>query len=141
MYFDPVNVCSFPSSTSGMSGLRYSQILKALNTNSSQVPKPRFQNSSTDRTISRDVTSSGLWRPSMAHNRELATTMELVRRTNAEIAFVAGVTDIGLDDDLLRLRSRQVVLEGYSHNKQPKQRPWCHPSWGSIYKRGRKSYT
>ena len=77
----------------------------------------------------------------MAHNRELATAMELVRRTNAEIAFVAGVTDIGLDDDLLRLRSRQVVLEGYSHNKQPKQRPWCHPSWGSIYKRGRKSYT
>jgi hypothetical protein len=32
---------------------------------------------------------------------------------------VSGVTDIGLDDDLLRLRSRQVVLEGYSHPNNP----------------------
>ena len=55
----------------------------------------------------------------MAYNRELTSAMELVRRTNAEIAFVAGVTDIGLDDDLLRLRSRQVVLEGYSHTNNP----------------------
>jgi hypothetical protein len=41
----------------------------------------------------------------------LATAMEVVQRTNSEIAFASGVTDIGLDDDLFRLQSRQVVLE------------------------------
>ena len=55
----------------------------------------------------------------MAHTSELATAVEVVRRTNAEIAFLSGVTDIGLDDDLLHLRSRQVVLEGYSHTNNP----------------------
>jgi hypothetical protein len=30
-----------------------------------------------------------------------------------------GTTDIGLDDDFLRLRSRKVVFEGYSQIKNP----------------------
>ena len=55
----------------------------------------------------------------MSHNRELATAMALVRRICAEVAFIPGTTDIGLDDDLLRLRSRRVVLEGYSHTNNP----------------------
>ena len=55
----------------------------------------------------------------MTHNRELATAMALVRRICADLTFVPGTTDIGLDDDLLRLRSRKVVLEGYSHINNP----------------------
>jgi hypothetical protein len=55
----------------------------------------------------------------MSHNRELAGAMALVRRICAEVAFVPGTTDIGLDDDLLRLRSRKVVLEGYSQINNP----------------------
>jgi hypothetical protein len=55
----------------------------------------------------------------MSHNRELATAMALVRRICAEVAFIPGTTDIGLDDDLLRLRSRKVVLEGYSQINNP----------------------
>jgi hypothetical protein len=45
--------------------------------------------------------------------------MGLVCRICSELAFIPGTTDIGLDDDLLRLRSRKVVLEGYSQINNP----------------------
>jgi hypothetical protein len=49
----------------------------------------------------------------------MAHAMEILRRSCAKIAFIPGATDIGLDDDLLRLRSRRVVLEGYSQINNP----------------------
>ncbi len=51
----------------------------------------------------------------------LAHAMEILRRSCAEIAFIQGTTDIGLDDNLLRLRStgRRVVPEGYSQINNP----------------------
>ena len=55
----------------------------------------------------------------MTHNRELATAMALVHRISADLTFIPGTTDIGLDDDLLRFRSRKVVLEGFSHINNP----------------------
>ena len=53
------------------------------------------------------------------HNRELATAMAILQRTCAKAAFIPGTTDIGIDDDLLRLRSRNVVVEGYSQINNP----------------------
>jgi hypothetical protein len=48
--------------------------------------------------------SVGIWQPPMSqHNRELATAMAILQRTCAEVAFIPGTTDIGLDDNLLRL--------------------------------------
>jgi hypothetical protein len=56
----------------------------------------------------------------MSYNRELATAMlALVCRICAEVAFIPGTTDIGLDDDLLCLSSRKVALEGYSQIINP----------------------
>ncbi|KAI2509385.1 hypothetical protein MHU86_5018 [Fragilaria crotonensis] len=55
----------------------------------------------------------------MQHDREMAAAMEVVRRTGAEIAFVAGVTQVGLDDDLLRMRSKMVVNHGFSQINNP----------------------
>ncbi len=57
------------------------------------------------------ATSTGIWKLSMSNNLELATAMALVWQICAEVAFIPGTTDIGLDDDLLRLRSRKVVLK------------------------------
>jgi hypothetical protein len=53
----------------------------------------------------------------MSHSRELATAMAIVRQNCYEVAFVAGTTDIGLDNDLLQLHSRKVVLEGYYYSQ------------------------
>jgi hypothetical protein len=55
----------------------------------------------------------------MSHNRELATAMAILRRTCAKVAFIPGATDIGLDDNLLRLLSRNLVVEGYWHINNP----------------------
>jgi hypothetical protein len=55
----------------------------------------------------------------MSHNTHMATAMMILRRSCSEIGFVSGVTDIGLDDNFLRLRSRKVVLEGYSQINNP----------------------
>ena len=46
----------------------------------------------------------------MSHNTHMATAMMIIRRS---------CSDIGLDNDLLRLRSRKVVLEGYSQINNP----------------------
>ncbi|KAI2505089.1 hypothetical protein MHU86_9365 [Fragilaria crotonensis] len=116
MFFDPGNISNFPSSASGMSQSRYAQILRGLNAASSRAPPVQLCGS-THRTL--DCLSLGVWQPPMSHNRELATAMAIVRRTCAELAFIPGTTDIGLDDDLLRLRSRKVVLEGYSQTNNP----------------------
>jgi hypothetical protein len=55
----------------------------------------------------------------MTHNTDMATAMSIVCISCAEIAFACGTIEIGLDDDLLRLRSRRVVLEGYSQINNP----------------------
>jgi len=104
-----------------MSLARYSSILRALNSNTGQAPapKPHPVCGSTSRYHIPSATSTGIWKPPMSHNRELATAMALVCRICAEVAFIPGTTDIGLDDDLLRLRSRKVVLEGYSQINNP----------------------
>jgi hypothetical protein len=68
------------------------------------------------------TSTTGVWQGPMNHNWELATAMALVVcRICLEVAFVPdGTTDIGLDDDLLRLHSRKVVLEDFSPiNKNP----------------------
>ena len=109
MYFDPANVSNFPSSTTGLSHHRYMQILKALNTSTSGSP-----------TVDSCYLRVGVWNPPISRNTDMAHAMAILRRSCAEeIAFVPGITDIGLDDDLLRLRSRRVVLEGYSQINNP----------------------
>ena len=119
MYFDPANVSNFPSSTAGMSPHCYMQILKALNT-SSHDQRMQVVCGSSGRTVDSSCSLSvGVWKPPMSHNTEMAHAMEILRRSCAEIAFIPGTTDIGLDDDLLRLRSRRVVLEGYSQINNP----------------------
>ena len=40
-------------------------------------------------------------KPPIAQSTDMATAMSIVCRSCAEIAFVPGTTDIGLDDDLL----------------------------------------
>ena len=110
MYFDPLNVGSFPSSTSGMSGLRYSQILKAINTNSSQVPKPRFQNGSTDWTISRDVTSSGLWRPPMLAN-------DLIMDVASPFAYDSEDSEEGNQTSNDKEAGKDIVAYAYFSNR------------------------
>ncbi|KAI2505553.1 hypothetical protein MHU86_8889 [Fragilaria crotonensis] len=120
MYFNPANVANFPSSTCGMSHARYRCILQALNSKGNTPAQlPHLVCGTTSRRHIPSATSTGIWKPPMSHNRELATAMALVRRICAEVAFIPGTTDIGLDDDLLRLRSRRVVLEGYSHTNNP----------------------
>ena len=114
MYFDPANTANFPSATSGMSLARYSHILKCLNANSNAGSFSGVCGFS-----SKYTTTTGVSQPPMTHNRELATAMALVRQICAEMAFIPGTTDIGLDDDLLRLRSRKVVLEGFSQINNP----------------------
>ncbi len=114
MYFDPLNVSNFPSSTTGMSPHQYAQILKALNTSNNRPPVVVC--GSTHRRLDLSV---GIWQPPMSHNRELATAMAILRRTCAKVAFIPGTTDIGLDDDLLRLRSRNVDVEGNSQINNP----------------------
>jgi SAP domain len=119
MYFDPANTSNFPSSTTGMSHYRYQQILKGLNATTNRPPQVLVVCGSTGRTVGDDFLGVGVWKPPMAHNADMATAMAILRRSCAEIAFVPGTTDIGLDDDLLRLRSRRVVLEGYSQINNP----------------------
>ena len=118
MYFDPANASSFPTSTSGMSHGRYLQILKGLNT-TNHVPTIMNVCGSTMRRVNTTIGSGGVWTPPMSHNTHMATAMMILRRSCSEIGFISGVTDIGLDDDLLRLRSRKVVLEGYSQINNP----------------------
>ena len=118
MYFDPANVSNFPSSTAGMSPYRYSQILKALNTNC-RDPRTQVVCGSSGRTVDSCSFQVGVWKPPMSHNTDMTHAMAILRRSCADIAFIPGTTDIGLDDDLLRLRSRRVVLEGYSQINNP----------------------
>ena len=66
-----------------------------------------------------DLFIAGIWKPPMAHNTDMATAFSIVCRSCAENAFVPGTTDIGLDNDLLQLCSRRVVLEGFSQINNP----------------------
>jgi hypothetical protein len=113
MFFNLANVANFSSSASGMSLARYSYILRALNSNTGQAPAPKPY------PVCGSTSQYHLPSAPMSHNRELATAMALVCRICAEVAFTPGTTDIGLDDDLLRLSSRKVVLEGYSQIINP----------------------
>ncbi|KAI2503881.1 hypothetical protein MHU86_10528 [Fragilaria crotonensis] len=103
LYLDLDERSNFPSAGQGMDYYaQYREILHGLSVSgtSSQV-------------------STTAWTPPMQHDREMAATMEVVRRTGAEIAFVSGVTQVGLDDDLLRMRSKMVVNHGFSQINIP----------------------
>ncbi|KAI2512812.1 hypothetical protein MHU86_1600 [Fragilaria crotonensis] len=93
---------NFPSAGQGMDLIRYREILKAL----SRSGTSRQESAST-------------WTPPMQHDREMAAAMEIVRSTGSELAFVAGVTQVGLDDDLLRMRSKRVINHGFSQINNP----------------------
>ena len=115
MYFTEDNTANFPSAkTVGMTLARYLQILQCLNANSNVRTRSAVCGYSP-----KYSSATGVWQPPMTHNRDLATAMALVRRICSELAFIPGTTDVGLDDDLLRLRSRKVVLEGYSQINNP----------------------
>ena len=118
MYFEPANASSFPPSICGMSHVRYLQIMKGLNT-TNHVPQFTQLCGSTMRKVNSNASSVGEWTPPMSHNTHMATAMMIVCRSCAEIGFISGVTDVGLDGDLLRLRSRKMVLEGYSQINNP----------------------
>ena len=50
----------------------------------------------------------------------MTTAMMIIHQSCAKIVFiVSGLTDVGLDNDLLRLCSKKVVLEGYSQVNNP----------------------
>ena len=102
LYFDVDERANFPSAGQGMDLLRYRQILKALS------------RSGTSRQVSYST-----WTPPMQHDREMAAAMDIVRTTGSELAFVAGVTQIGLDDDILRMRSKRVIDHGFSQINNP----------------------
>ena len=82
-----------------MSQSWYALILKGLNASNRATPIQLC--GLTHCTL--DSLSHGIWQPPMSHNRELAFAMAIVRRTCAELAFILGTTDIGLDDDLLQI--------------------------------------
>jgi hypothetical protein len=102
LYFDIDERANFPSAGQGMDFIRYRHVLKAL---------------SRSGTSRQESTSS--WTPPMQHDREMAAEMDIVRTSGAEIAFVKGVTQVGLDDDLLRMRSKRVTDHGFSQINNP----------------------
>ena len=50
----------------------------------------------------------------MSHDREMAAAMDIVCTTGAKLAFVSGVSQIALDDDLLCMQSKRVIDYGFS---------------------------
>ena len=59
------------------------------------------------------------WTPPRSHDREMAAVMDIVRTTGAELAFVSGVSQIALDDDLLRMQSKGVIEHGFLQINNP----------------------
>ena len=102
LYFDIDERANVSSAGQGIDSIRYRYILKAL----SRPGTSRQESTST-------------WNPPMQHDREIAAAMDIVRTTGAEIAFVKGVTHVGLDDDLLRMRSKRVINHGFSQINNP----------------------
>ena len=49
----------------------------------------------------------------------IGNCMAILQRTCAKVAFICGTTDIGLDNEMLCLRSRNVVLEAYLQINNP----------------------
>jgi hypothetical protein len=102
LYFDMDERSNFPSAGQGMDLRRYKEILGGL---------------SRSGTSGQQLTHT--WTPPMQHDREMAAAMDIVRTTGAELAFVSGVSQIALDDDLLRMRSKRVIDHGYSQINNP----------------------
>jgi hypothetical protein len=44
----------------------------------------------------------------------MAAAMDIVCTTGAELAFVSGVSQFALDDDLLHMQSKRVIGHGFS---------------------------
>jgi hypothetical protein len=103
LYFDMDECANFPSAGQGMDLHQYKEILRGLS------------RSGTSRQV-----SASTWTPPMQHDREMAAAMDVVCTTGAdELAFVAGTSQIGLDDDLLRMRSKRVISHGFSQINNP----------------------
>lgn len=105
LYFDIDFRHQFPTAGIGMSFKRYTTILNALS------HSPYEYNSET--------CAAGIWKIPMAHNKDIAGALELFRKTSSHVAYIPGVTSVSLDDDLLQLRSQQVINAGYSQIKNP----------------------
>jgi hypothetical protein len=102
LYFDLDERSNFPSAGQGMDYARYRQILHGLSIS----------------VTSRQVSTTA-WTPLMQHDREMGAAMEVVRRTGAKIALVPGVSQVGLDNDLLCMQSKMVVDHGFSQINNP----------------------
>jgi hypothetical protein len=70
MYFDKDLRAQFPSSAPGMSEKRFGAILKALGGRGNK-----------------SVITSGVWRPPMSHNRDVAAAMHIVRQICSSLDF------------------------------------------------------
>lgn len=103
LYFNKEHSSEFPSAAFGISQKKYALMLNALGGTKGITSK----------------SGAGLWLPPMTHNSQVASGMEQVRKICSHLAFIPGVSNIGLDDDLLRLRSHRVVEEGYSQINNP----------------------
>lgn len=69
--------------------------------------------------ISNIETSSERWNAPYSINAEMQGIYAAFRNSFAEVAFLPGTTWVGLDDDLLRMRSRKVAESGYNHIHNP----------------------
>ena len=101
--------------TINMEYARYKAILRALSSNAERAAEPvhNFNLES--------------WREPYSPNKKMARVMETFRTNMATIGFVDGLTVLGLDDDLLRLRSKKVSESGYSQINNP------HKGFGVIH--------
>jgi hypothetical protein len=103
LYFNKEHSSEFPSAAFGISQKKYASMLIALGGTKGAASE----------------SSAGIWLPPMTHNSHVASGMEHVRKICSHLAFIPGTSNIGLDDDLLRLRSNRVVAEGYSQINNP----------------------
>jgi hypothetical protein len=102
LYFNKEHSSKFPSAAFGMSQKKYALMLIALG-------------GGTKGTTSKS--SAGIWLPLMTDNSQVASGMEQVWKICSHLAFIPGISNFGLDDDLLRLRSHKVIEDGYSQIK------------------------
>jgi hypothetical protein len=102
LFFDLEERAHFPAAGQGMSHARYMTILAALSRSGNHRMK-----------------SDSMWIAPKAHDRDMADAMAMVRTNSASLGFIAGVTYVGLDDDLLRMRSKKVTAAGFCQTNNP----------------------
>ena len=67
------------------------------------------------------LTRVGRWNSPICRNEEVIMIFEEFGRTCSKTAFISGTTMISLDDDLWRMRSREVMSEGVTQINNPKK--------------------